>query len=102
MTTISSVSAISMSGMQAAETRLQASAHNIANSATEGFHRQEVVQAAEAGGGVQTQVARAPSPGDAPIADALDQIAARQDFLANLSVFKTGNQMLGRLLDAKA
>lgn len=88
--------------MQAAQTRLQSSAHNIANADTEGFHRQEVVQTAETTGGVYTEVKRAAVPGAETIADALNQIAAKQDFMANLAVFKSSNQMLGHLLDAQA
>jgi flagellar basal body rod protein FlgC len=102
MNPISSVSAISLSGMQAAQTRLQASAHNIANAGTEDFHREEVVQEADPAGGVHAEVQRAAVPGDAAITDAVAQIAARQDFLANLAVFKSSNQMLGALLDTQA
>lgn len=102
MNAISSVSSISLSGMQTAETRLQSSAHNIANADTEGFHRQEVVQKAEITGGVYAEVKRASVPGAETIADALNQIAAKQDFMANLAVFKSSNQMLGNLLDANA
>ena len=102
MNAISSVSAISLSGLQAAQTKLAVSANNIANADTEGFHRQEVVQTAEASGGVDVAVNRSAVPGAETIADALNQIAARQEFMANLAVFKSNQQMLGQLLDAKA
>jgi len=102
MNAISSVSSISLSGMQAAQTRLDVSANNIANSDTEGFHRQEVVQQADPAGGVDTSIERSSVPGAAMIDDVVNQIAAKQDFLANLAVFKSSSQMLGALLDTKA
>jgi flagellar hook protein FlgE len=102
MNAISSVSSTSLSGMQAAQTRLQSSGHNIANSATVGFHRDEVVQQADPAGGVDTRVERVAVPGDQMVADAIDQIAAKQSFMANLAVFKSSNNMLGALLDTKA
>ena len=102
MNAISSVSSISLSGMQAAQTPLRASAHNIANSATTGFHREEVVQQADPAGGVDTRIERAAVPGDQMVADAIDQVAAKQAFMANLAVFKSSNHMLGALLDTKA
>ena len=98
------VSALSIatSGMNAAQLNLQASAHNIANSATEGFRREEMVQQADPAGGVDTRVERAAVPGDQMVADAVDQIAAKQEFMANLAVFKSSNNLLGALLDTKA
>ena len=41
---MNSISSISSSGMAAAQTRLQTSAHNIANLQTEDFKRQQVEQ----------------------------------------------------------
>ncbi len=102
MNAISSVSSISLSGLQAAQSRLDVSANNIANADTEGFHRQDVEQTAEMSGGVYAEVKRASVPGAQTIADAINQIAAKQDFMANLAVFKTSNQMLGKLLDTQA
>ncbi len=45
---------IALSGMQTAQTQLRASAHNVANLATDGFSRQEVRQTPQSGGGVAT------------------------------------------------
>ena len=50
MTTLSN---IALSGMRAAQTALDTSAHNIANLGTEGFHRQQVVQQEAPGGSGQ-------------------------------------------------
>ena len=46
---MASISSIALSGMNAAQTQLQASAHNVANLSTEGFKRQEVVQTEQPG-----------------------------------------------------
>jgi flagellar basal body rod protein FlgB len=96
------ISSIALSGMQAAQTRLQSSAHNIANLQTEGFHRQEVTQEAQAEGGTTARIGRAAAAGDALEADVVAQLEAKNSFLANLAVFRTGNRMLGALFDEKA
>lgn len=88
--------------MNAAQTQLQASAHNVANLATSGFRRQEVVQTAQAGGGVTTQTVRAEAVGSSLEADVVAQLQAKNSFLANLAVFKASNTLMGALLDQKA
>ena len=102
MNAISSVSTSALSGLRAARTKLAVTANNIANASTGGFHRQEVAQTASPNGGVDVAVNRSTAPGADTIADALGQMAARQAFMANLAVFKSNQQMLGQLLDAKA
>lgn len=92
---------IALSGMQAAQVRLQASAHNVANLATEGFRRQEVQQSAQAKGGVSTEVVRAEVPGSDLVRDVIEQLQARNAFLANLSVFKASDKLTGTLLDTR-
>jgi flagellar hook protein FlgE len=96
-----SVSAISLSGMSAAQTVLGASAHNIANLATAGFRREQVVQASTASGGVTAALTPAAQPGVALESDLVDQLVAKNLFLANLAMFKTGDRMLGALLDVR-
>lgn len=91
--------AISLSGMNAARTTMDVSAHNIANLGTRDFLRQQVVQTASAGGGVTTSVAQAPAAGNALEADFVGQLMAKNTFLANWAVFRTSNKMLGSLLD---
>lgn len=88
--------------MRGAQMRLDASAHNIANTQTEDFRPQQVVQTESAGGGVDTSVTRASQAGESLEADVVAQLQAKNTFLANLSVFRTGDQMLGSLLDTKA
>ncbi len=96
---LSPVSAISLSGMRAAQAALDASAHNIANLATPGFRRAGVVVADMGSGGVTAMATQATQPHHAIAADLVDQLVAKNLFLANLAVFKTGDQLLGALLD---
>ncbi len=97
-----SIASISLSGMKASQTRLDTSAHNIANLNTEGFVRQEVTQTAQTQGGVSASVTSATVPGSALETDVVSQLQAKNAFLANLSVFKTHDKMTGALLDSKA
>jgi flagellar hook protein FlgE len=94
-----SSSAIALSGMNAAQTRLQSSGHNLANLSTDRFRRQQVVQAAVPSGGVDTSLARAPQVGHAMETDVVGLLQAKNAFLANLAVFRTGDRMLGSLID---
>lgn len=94
-----SISAISLSGMSAARSALGASAHNIANLSTSGFRRDQVVQATLAGGGVTTSLSQASQAGHAFEVDVVGQLEAKNQFLANLAVFKTNDEVLGALLD---
>lgn len=99
---MSSASAISLSGMQAAQTALGVTAHNIANLSTAGFRRQGVVQTAAAQGGVQAAVTLATEPGTALEADVVNQLQAKHAFGANLAVFKASDEMAGALLSIRA
>lgn len=96
------LSAIALSGMNAAQATLQASAHNVANLSTPGFRRQEVVASTGSAGGVVTQLVQADAPGDALEADVVAQLQAKNALLANLAVFRTHERMLGALLDTAA
>jgi len=99
---MSSINAIALSGMNAAQTQLGAAASNVANSQTEGYRRREVKQSPQADGGVSTEVVRASQTGSSLETDMVAQLQAKNAFLANLAVFKTGNAMAGALLDDKA
>ena len=99
---MTSVSSISLSGMNAAQTRLDCSAHNIANTETTPFQRQEVIQTEQKDGGVSTSLGKSAVEGSALETDMVAQLQAKNAFLANLAVFKTSNQMTGALLDRKA
>ena len=87
--------------MNASQTALNASAHNIANMNTDGFRRQEVVQNAQAGGGVTTTLATASAEGASLETDVVAQLQANNSFLASLAVFKTSDKMAGVLLNIK-
>lgn len=97
---MTNLSAISQSGMQAAQAALSVSAHNIANLATPGFRRQQAGADSLPTGGVAATLRQASQPGNAVDADMVDQLIARNNFLANLAVFKTSDQLMGSLLDA--
>jgi flagellar basal body rod protein FlgG len=97
---MTSTAAIALSGMNAAGVSLQASAHNIANLATPGFRRAVSVQASSAFGGVSASLAQASGPGDSPETDMVGLLQAKNAFLSNLAVFRTGDRMMGSLLDA--
>lgn len=96
---MSSVSAIALSGMNAAQTSLQANAHNIANSATAGFRRQQVEQSSVPSGGVSTTLTRADETEDEMATDLVGLLQSKNAFLANLAVFRTSDRMAGSLLD---
>ena len=93
------ISAVALSGMNASQTALRTSAHNVANLATAGFRRQIVVHETGREGGVVAQVAQAAAPGSALEADAVTQLQAKHAFLANLAVFRAHDRMMGALLD---
>ena len=97
---MNSIVSISMSGMQAARTQLQAAAHNVANVPTAEFHREEVEQRAQPGGGVTASITRSESVGAALETDVVAQLQAKNAFLANLAVFKTADRMAGALFSA--
>ena len=106
----SSAAAIGLSGMRAAQQRLDTSAHNVANALTPGFQRQVVTQSAQPGlGGVDAQTGRASEAAKAGGDDfghlAEDMVAQRMSvysFAANLRTVETQDRVLGALLDAKA
>jgi len=96
------LSSIALSGVQAAQTRLNATANNIANVNTEGFRRDEVSAQAREGGGVSVTVAKATQPGVDLVQDVVEQKLAVLEFKANVQVLKTSAELTGTLLDVKA
>ena len=100
---MTTLAAIAQSGLQAAQLRLDSSAHNVANLNTPGFRRQTVdQQAAPAPGGVQARVAAPAGRGVALEAEAVEQISATYAFQANLLVLRRADEMAGALLDVRA
>lgn len=100
---MSSLLSIAQSGLQAAQLRMNSSAHNVANLNTADFRRQTVAQqAAPAAGGVQAQTIQAGPPGVALEAEAVEQMAATYAFKASVLVLRTADEMAGALLDERA
>ena len=99
---MSSISSIALSGMNAAQSTLNSSAHNIANMNTSGFRRQATVPSAQSGGGVSTTLTTTTEIGPSIEADVVTQLQAKNSFLANLAVFKTSDKMAGALLNLEA
>lgn len=93
-----------LSGMLAAQTRLDASAHNIANLSTAGFTRQEVRQSDAANGGTSTSLtsSSAGAGNNLEADDMVAQLQSKNTYMANLSVFKANNEMMGTLVNIKA
>ncbi len=97
---VSSLLTTALSGLQAAQTQLQSSAHNVANAQTEGFRRQ--VARPQAQGAVAARAETLPEPGSDLAADLVEQKMASYAFQANLKVIRTADTLIGRLLDTQA
>ena len=106
------ISAIALSGMTAASTRLAVSAQNVANASTASA-RAIVDQVEIAGGGTAAQISSQASSDGPPsfgvgggeidlAAEAADQILARFTFAANVAVIRAARTMTQRLLDTVA
>jgi len=110
ITSGTSVTGTALSGMRAAQLRLDSSAHNVANVQTPDFQRQVVTQTARPDqGGVDAQVGRE-AAALAPTADGFGRLAedlveqrlSLYSFGANLRTVQAHDRMLGALLDEKA
>lgn len=105
------LSSIAQSGLQAAQARLTASASNVANLNTPGYKPLTVQTQAQGPsqpqqqpqpGGVVVSFSRAATEGVSLEEEMVGQLQAKTDFMANLQVLKTADQVMGSLLDAKA
>ena len=104
---LSAVMAISLSGMQAQQTRAAATASNIANAMTPRYDRLDTNLSSEDAGGVRASV----SPSGAAISDEGSNVDLAQEmvslieseigFKANASAFETGADMWDVLLSIK-
>lgn len=92
-----------LSGISAAQERLRASAHNVANLQTPGF-RPERVEASSLPdeAGVSTQTLRSQSAEVSAERELVEQRSATYSFVANLRVLQTQIRAEGTLLDIKA
>jgi flagellar basal body rod protein FlgC len=95
---MNSISSISLSGMNAAQTSMSASAFNIANPGIDGSRREQVQQSTVSPAGITANVGHAVRTGDDSVTDMVGMLQAKNAFLANLAVFKTGAGMTGTLL----
>ncbi|SER53537.1 flagellar basal body protein [Giesbergeria anulus] len=100
---MASISSIGSSGMQAAQMRLDASAHNVANANTPNYRRTAVEQeAAPDNGGTRARMERQSNEKVALEKEAVEQISATYSFAANLLSVKTEGRLMGTLLDERA
>lgn len=97
---MNALSSTSLRGLQRAQAALDVAGHNIANLATPGFRRQQIAGDPAGAGGVDGWLRQAGAAGPAIERDMVDQLVAKNSFLANLAVFRTGDQLMGTLLDA--
>jgi flagellar basal-body rod protein FlgC len=99
-----------LSGMNAAQSELNATAHNIANAETPGFKAVRVDRVSLSGGGVATRgsvdPAAGPVDGDGRegsnvdlATESVNLVRAQALYTANAVVVKTADRMLGTLLD---
>lgn len=96
------ISPISLSGMNTAQTTLQASAQNIANLNIPDSPQQEVTQSTQIQGGTSANIVTTNNTVADVGTDLMQQLQAKNSFLVNLSVFRTNNEMMGSLLDTLA
>ncbi len=106
-----------LSGLKAAEKRMQASAHNTANVNTDGFKKKVVKNSSVPGGGVESSVSvndshgipvRDPGTGEIKEGSNVDlaeetvnRISASGTAKANTNSIKARDEMLGNILDIK-
>ena len=98
---MNSLSSIALSGMNAAQTQLGVAANNLANSQTPAYSAETATLQSQAGGGVNASVGST-STTPSMETDVVQQLQAKNAFLANLAVFKTSNQLAGALLNVQA
>ena len=108
---MSSVLSIAVSGMAAAQKRLEVCARNVANLSTTPSDREAAAafaalrmdQVEISGGGTAPVVSRAPTGTEVDLAnEAIQLMVARDAFSANAKVAKAAGEMQKALLDVKA
>lgn len=91
-----------LSGLQAAQLRMTASAHNIANVATAEFRPQQVTTEALPDGGVAAVVSSGEATGTDLVTEIVEQLAAGQAFRANAASLQRAADTVGTLIDTLA
>lgn len=105
VTSSSPAAVVGLSGMRAAQRRLDSHAHNVANAQTPDFRRQVTAQTARPeAGGVDAQIGREPEASP-PLGHLADDLVGERlslySFAANLRTVQTEDRMLGALLDVR-
>jgi len=95
---MTSILSTSLSGINAAQLSMSASATNIANLGVNGFRREQVQLSADAPAGVTATLGQAASPGEDLAADVVGLLQAKNAMLANVAVFKSAARTTGPLL----
>jgi flagellar hook protein FlgE len=97
-----------LSGLNAASTRLDSAAHNIANAQTPDFRREVVKQQTVGTGqgqeqpGVLMSIGKSSEMGADLAADLVEQMQASATYKANLQSIRTQDKLMGSLLDMRA
>ena len=87
------------SGLNLAEARQNAFAHNTANALTEGHRRVRVDGAEGPDGGVEVRVSREALPGPDLVRDVVESATTAVLYRANIAVVNAESERLGELLD---
>lgn len=112
---MSTIHGVAQSGLEAAATRLDVSANNVANALTDGFVPSRVTSAEVAGGGVTTAVVRVGDPLAEARADAallatsrtelVTEVVAQREaarlFQANAATLRTADELFEAALKLK-
>ena len=112
---INNTTSMALSGLNAAKTRLNVSAHNVANSNTDGFDPKRVDQVDLQGGGTAAKISQPDMPNPTYmrngslveasntdlVSERVDQLQASNSFKANLVTLRTSDEMLGSLFDTR-
>ncbi len=99
---MNSATSIAASGLKVSSLQLQAAAYNIANQASGSSQRVQARLQQQTGGGVEAELVARNSGQGSLEQDLVALLAAHNATLANLAVFKRGDDALGQLLDTTA
>ncbi|MEW6429034.1 MAG: flagellar basal body rod C-terminal domain-containing protein [Thermodesulfobacteriota bacterium] len=116
---ISPIGSAPFAALQSAQKKMDSVANNVANADSDGYKKTRVTLAEGQGGTVQAQVERVETPGpllleqtaagaelveksNVDLGEELpEMLLTRRFFQANVKVLRTGDEMLGTLLDVK-
>lgn len=93
------VTSVACSGMRAAMTRQESTAHNLANLNTDEFHSLHTVQSEAPDGGVETETVRAKKKGVILPNERAEQMRAEQELAFSAEIYRTQTEMSGALID---